>query len=156
MNQTIKKVLKLLDVNYGQTRTEEVEDCVKDLLKFREDQYDEDNELILAIKEMNQRRKELNMSQDEWYTVGMLGCMRKRKIVDNFKFRAHRDVIKEGGADVVNNFEKKYENIRVEGKRKSVPATMYAKSVPNQLMRTHYTESEIKTRYMGTESEAQK
>ena len=53
-DERIKKVLGLLDVKYGRIRTEKVEECVEDLLKFREDQYKEDNELILAMKELNQ------------------------------------------------------------------------------------------------------
>ena len=37
-NQTINKVVRLLDVKYGRTRTEKVKECVDDLLKLREDQ----------------------------------------------------------------------------------------------------------------------
>ena len=51
-DQTIKKVLELLDLKYGRTTTEKVEECIEDLMKFREDQYDEDDELILAIHPM--------------------------------------------------------------------------------------------------------
>ena len=72
-DQTIKKVLDLLDVKYGRTRTEKVEECVEDWLKFREDQFEEDDKLTLAIKEINEIQKELNMSQDEWFVIWMLG-----------------------------------------------------------------------------------
>ena len=68
-DQTIKKGLELLDLKYGRNRTEKVEEWVEDLLKFREDQCEEDDELILAMKEMNQRQKELNISQDKWNAV---------------------------------------------------------------------------------------
>ena len=33
-DQTIKKVLELLDIKYGRSRMEKVEECVEDLLKF--------------------------------------------------------------------------------------------------------------------------
>ena len=56
----------------------------------------------------------------------------------------------------MEKFERKIKDIKIEGKRKSVPATMYAESVPDKLPRTHYTETEIKTMYMGMESEARK
>ena len=58
------------------------------------------------------------MSQDEQYTVWMLGHMRKRKRMDNFEFQILRDVIKEGGAEVMEKFERKFKDIRIEGKWK--------------------------------------
>ena len=33
-DQTIKKSLELLDIKHGRSRTEEVEECVEDLLRF--------------------------------------------------------------------------------------------------------------------------
>ena len=51
MDQTLDKVIELLDVKYGRSRTEKVEDVIEDYLKFREDQYEDDDELILAMKE---------------------------------------------------------------------------------------------------------
>ena len=39
-DQTIKKVLELLDIKYGRSGTEKVEECVEDLLNFREDQHE--------------------------------------------------------------------------------------------------------------------
>ena len=44
-DQTLEKVVELLDVKYGRSRTEKVEEAVEDLLKFREDQYEDDDEL---------------------------------------------------------------------------------------------------------------
>ena len=61
----IKKVLELLEVKYGRSRTEKIEECVEDILKFKEDQYEENEELILAMKEIWQRQKELKITQDE-------------------------------------------------------------------------------------------
>ena len=53
---------------------------------------------------------------------------------------------------MVERFEEKFKEIRIEGKRKSHGySTMYA----NTLLRTHYTETEqreIETLYMGKES----
>ena len=42
-DQTIKKVLNILDVKYGRTRTEKVVERVKDWLKFKEDQFEQDD-----------------------------------------------------------------------------------------------------------------
>ena len=51
-DQTLDKVIELLDMKYGISRTEKVEDVIEDYLKFREDQYEDDDELILAMKEL--------------------------------------------------------------------------------------------------------
>ena len=38
-DQTLEKVIGLLDVKYGRSRTEKVEDVIEDYLKFSKDQY---------------------------------------------------------------------------------------------------------------------
>ena len=68
-DQTVDKVVELLDAKYGRSRTEKVEEAIEDLLKFREDQYEDDDELILAMKELRQRRVELKMTFDEFHSV---------------------------------------------------------------------------------------
>ena len=112
--------------------------------------------MILALKEMNQRCKEFNMTQDKWYAVWILGRIRKRKIMDNSKFQALRDVVKKGGEGIVEKFEKKFKDIKIEGKRRSAPSVMYSDHVPDKLPDTFYTEMELEAMYMGTESEARK
>ena len=63
----------MLDVKYGRTRIEKVEDCVKDWLEFKEDQFEEEDDLLLAMRELNQRRIDLEISKEEWFSVWMLG-----------------------------------------------------------------------------------
>ena len=61
--------------------------------------------------------------------------------------------MKEGSPDVIDNFKKKFKEIKIEGKRKAVSSsTMDTKQLP----RTHYTEAEIEAMYMGKDSEARK
>ena len=76
-DQTLEKVVELLDARYGRTRTEKVEKAIEDLLKFREDHPEDVDQLIMAMKELNKRRKELKMTQEEFYSVWMLGKMKK-------------------------------------------------------------------------------
>ena len=57
--------------------------------------------------------------------IWMLGCVRKRNKVDNFEYQALRDVVKEGGEDVIKKFEKKFKEMKVEGNRKSVAGLMF-------------------------------
>ena len=47
------------------------------MLKFREDSYEEDDELIMAIMELNQRRQELQITYNEFFSVWILGKMKK-------------------------------------------------------------------------------
>ena len=77
--------------------------------------------------------------------------------MESFELQALREVVKENGQDVVQNFENKFKKIRVEGKRKSLKesTTLYTERLPP----TYYTEAEqehIEAMYMGTESEARK
>ena len=76
-DQTLEKVIKFLDLKYGRSRTEKVEEAVEDLLKFREDQFEDDDELILVVKELRQRCVELKITYDEFHSVWMLGKMKK-------------------------------------------------------------------------------
>ena len=50
----------------------------------------------------------------------MLGIVKKRKKLDKFVYQALRDVIKLGGDNVVQNFEEKFKELRVEGNGKEV------------------------------------
>ena len=77
--------------------------------------------------------------------------------MENFELQSLREVVKTNGPDVVKNFEEKFKEIRVEGKRKSLKdnATHYTESPPT----TYYTEAEqeqIEAMYMGKESESRK
>ena len=78
-DQTVKKVLELLDIKYGRTRMEKIEDCVNEWLNFREDKFEEEDELLLGLRELNQRRLDLEITNNEWFSVWMLGRVKKRK-----------------------------------------------------------------------------
>ena len=89
----------------------------------------------------------------EFYSVCMLGKMKKRMKMENFDIQALRNVVKEGGPDVIDKFDKKFKEIRIEGKRKAVlSSTLFSEG----LQSTYYTEAELEAMYMGTESEARK
>ena len=49
-----------------------------DWSKFKDDHYEDDAELLLGMKELNQRRKELNITKDEWVPVWMLTKKKKK------------------------------------------------------------------------------
>ena len=54
----------MLNERFGRTRTEKVEEAIEDLFRFREDQYKDDDELMLAMKELRQTRLELKKTFD--------------------------------------------------------------------------------------------
>ena len=86
----------------------EVEEAVKEIMKFREDYYEEDDDLIMAMRELNQRRKDLKITFKEFISVWMLGKIKRRKKMESFKIQALRDVIKAGGEEVIENLEEKF------------------------------------------------
>ena len=96
------------------------------------------------------------MTFDEFHSIWMLQTLKKRRKMENFELQALRDIVKENTADVVERFEEKFKEIKVEGKRKSHgSSTMYADTLP----KTHYTEAEqreMETMYMGTDLESRK
>ena len=46
-------------------RTEKIEEFMDDWMKFKDNQYEDDSKLLLGMKELNQRRRELSMTEDE-------------------------------------------------------------------------------------------
>ena len=98
-------------LKYGHTRVEQIEDFMEDWSKFKDDQYKDDGELHLGMRELNQRRMELKMTEDEWVSVWMLGIVKKRKRLDKFIYQSLRDIVKVGGDNVVNNFEEKFKEL---------------------------------------------
>ena len=64
------------------------------------------------MRELNQQRLELKVNYDEFYSVWMLGKMKKRKKIDNYELPTLRDLVKEGGPEVVKKLEKKFEGSR--------------------------------------------
>ena len=85
-----------MDVKYSRTRIRKVEQHVKDWLEFREDQYEEEDELLCAMKEINQRRNKWKISKEEWFSIWMLGRVWMRKKMDNFEYQALKNMIKKG------------------------------------------------------------
>ena len=68
-DQTVDKVVELLDTWYRRSRTEKVKEAIEYLLKFREDQYEDNVEMMLVMKELRKRHEELRMTVDEFSSV---------------------------------------------------------------------------------------
>ena len=107
------------------------------------------------------------MTEDEWVTVWMLGVVKKRQRLDKFVYQALGNVIKLGGDNVIQNFEEKFKELRVEGCQKenglstSVMFTEDDKEMEEDDSeddpKDSHTETEDKeTLFMGTLSEAKR
>ena len=99
---------------------EKVKDCIRNRLGFKENDYEEENEFLLALEELDLREKKLDISHEEWKSVWMLQMARKGKSVELFQYQALRDVVKAGGETVVKNFGEKFRELKVEGLRKKM------------------------------------
>ena len=51
--QSVKKVIELLDIKYGRTQIDNIEEYVQDWLEFKEDRFKEVDELLLGMAELN-------------------------------------------------------------------------------------------------------
>ena len=87
-----------------------------------------------------------------WVAVCILGIFEKRRKISKLVYQSLRNVVKEGGPDVIHKFKQKFKEIRIEGNRKAVSSTMFSE----KLLSTLYTEAEPEAMYMGTESQARK
>ena len=87
---------------------------------------------MLAMSELRKKRVDWEISFDEFHTGWMLHKLQKQKRMENFELQSLREVVKTNGPDVVKNFEEKFKEIRVEGKRKSFKdsATNYTETPP--------------------------
>ena len=90
------------------------------MLRFREDQYEDNDELMLAMSELRQRRVELEITFVKFHTFWMLQKLKKRRKMENYELQTLREVVKENGPAIVQNFERKFKEIWIEGKRKSL------------------------------------
>ena len=66
-DQTIEWVLEVLKIKYGISRIEQVEECIQHCLEFRENNYEEEDEFILAMKE-------LDLQEKSWTSHTRIGC----------------------------------------------------------------------------------
>ena len=65
------------------------------------------------------------MSFEEFDAVWRLEKMRKRRKMEGFELQFLHNVVKESGPNFVTNFEKKFKEIKIEGKRKDYNSSLY-------------------------------
>merc|ERR1712243_357303 len=77
--QTIKEVLQQLDIKYGRTRLEELEELMEEWVKFNFNEYENEEEYLLAQEKLISRHNEKKITMGEWHAVWMIYGASQRK-----------------------------------------------------------------------------
>ena len=97
------------------------------------------------------------MTEDEWVAVWTFGIIKKRKTLEKFIYQALRDLVKLGGENVIQNFEEKFKELRVEGCRKDGSSSSSVMYTEDEERMEEYSSDKAETKgmmFMGTESKA--
>ena len=89
---------------------------MSDYIKFRDDDFDNKDDLLQAMVEFQRRKKELSINEKEWQSVWMLKKVQKRRGMEHFQYQALRDVLKQEG-ERMKEFVAKYREVRVKVSR---------------------------------------
>ena len=111
--QKVDDVIKCLEDRYGRTRLEKIEELVLDWIKFNENDYDDEGDLLHAMEEIERRKDDLRITEKERHTVWMLKKSQKRRGMNNFQYQALRDVFKIE-EDRTKEFVEKSKEVRVQ------------------------------------------
>ena len=128
--QTVRQVYDKLKEKYGRTRMEEVEELVMEWMEFKPNEYEKAEEYWFAMERMFTKMEEKKVERKEWFSVWMMVETKRRKGMETFELQEMRNVVKEGGVEVMNNLKNKFRELKIEGNR----------------------EQEVNVYYMGKES----
>ena len=67
--QKVKEVIKCLEDRYGRTRLEKLEELVVDWMRFKVDDYEEEGDFLNALEDIQKRKKEMNVIDEECHEV---------------------------------------------------------------------------------------
>ena len=127
--QTIKELLQQLDIKYGRTRLEELEELMEEWVKFNFNEYENEEEYLFAQEKLISRQDEKEITMREWNAVWMMYGASQRKGMESYQLLELRNIVKENGGEVQKDFVKKYRELKVESNRgKQAPCvnTLYA------------------------------
>ena len=66
------------------------------------------DELLFSMMEAGAGTTELNITDTEWFSVWMLERVRKRKLLEAFHYQELRNIMKDGGNNVVKRFNDQF------------------------------------------------
>jgi len=77
---------------------------MRNLLGFKEVEFDSDNDLLFAIEDFGNTENNLKDAEKQWLSVWMLEVIGKSKLIEMFQYQSLGNVVKAGGEEVVKNF----------------------------------------------------
>merc|ERR1712121_358039 len=92
--QTNKELLQLLDIKYGRTRLEELEELMEEWIKFNFNEHENEEEYLFSQDKIISRQNETKVTLAEWNAVWMMHGAKQRKGLESFQLLQLRDVLK--------------------------------------------------------------
>ena len=126
--QTVKGLIELLNTKYGRTRLEELEEIMHDWIKFNFNEYESEEEYLLAQEKLIARQDEKEITLKEWNAIWLMYGATQRQGTSDYHLQELRKVVKAKGVEVQKDFVKKYRELKIEshrGKSGSCAETLY-------------------------------
>ena len=115
--QNIKEILKLLDIKFGRTRLEELEELMEEWIKFNFNEHDSEEDYIFSQEKIIARQNETKVTLAEWNAIWMMHGAKQRKGIESFQLHQLRDILKTGSDEMQKDFVSKYREIKIESNR---------------------------------------
>ena len=77
--QTVQQVIGILKRKYGKTRMEDVEDLVMEWMSFKANEYEDEDDFLLAMEKLYNRKEQYKVKDKEWFSIWMMIETKKRK-----------------------------------------------------------------------------
>ena len=147
--QTVMQIVGILKRKYGRTRIEELEELMTDWMNFKANEYEDEDEYLLAMERLIARKEEKKVKDKEWNSIWMMIETKKRKGIENYQLQELRNVVKAGGEDVMKDFREKYRALKVESNRGKATDMYYMgkQSLSRQRFHSQRTRRDSQGRY---------
>ena len=115
--QNIKEILTLLDIKFGRTRLEELEELMEEWIKFNFNEHDSEEDYIFSQEKIIARQNETKVTLTEWNAIWMMHGAKQRKGIESFQLLQLRDILKAGSVEMQKDFVPKYRELKIESNR---------------------------------------
>merc|ERR1712177_113419 len=102
--QTVKGLIELVKTKYGRTRQEELEELMMEWIKFDFNEYESEEEYLLAQEKLIARQEEKDISMKECSTVWMMYGATQRQGTTDYHLQELRKVVKARGTNMQKDF----------------------------------------------------
>ena len=94
-----------------------MEELVTEWMEFKPNEYEKAEEYWFAMERMFINMEENEIESKEWFLVWMWIETKRRKGMEKFELQQIRNVVKEGGIEVIKNLKGKFKELKIEGHR---------------------------------------